>query len=276
MIRVSIATSIPSVALFLFLSIFVSFGYETEAQSEGSSTSKNVSNTIIDHYHSQLNVTVNGETISVPARIGIDPSLWKYHELDKYGMQSMNMAMPAMAPLHTMDNSANIVVETSVDRNYTLGEFLKIWGINFHGRNVEIIVDGKSVNDYNNHILKEDNKNHLEVIIDGQSIQVPARIGIDPSLWKYHNLDKYGMQSMNMVMSGMAPLHTHDDSGTIHIETSVNRNYTLGEFLKIWGIDLDGKTVKASVDGKAITDLENQILKDAEGIIFDIETNNKT
>ncbi|MGH9983779.1 MAG: hypothetical protein ACRD8W_07475 [Nitrososphaeraceae archaeon] len=221
-------------------------------------------------------MTVNGETISVPARIGIDPSLWKYHELDKYGMQSMNMAMPAMAPLHTMDNSANIVVETSVDRNYTLGEFLKIWGINFHGRNVEIIVDGKSVNDYNNYILKEDNKNHLEVIIDGQSIQVPARIGIDPSLWKYHNLDKYGMQSMNMVMSGMAPLHTHDDSGTIHIETSVNRNYTLGEFLKIWGIDLDGKTVKASVDGKAITDLENQILKDAEGIIFDIETNNKT
>ncbi|MGH9975411.1 MAG: hypothetical protein ACRD8Z_06185, partial [Nitrososphaeraceae archaeon] len=70
--------------------------------------------------------------------------------------------------------------------------------------------------------------------------------------------------------------HTHDDSGTIHIETSVNRNYTLGEFLKIWGIDLDSKTVKASVDGKAITDLENHILRDAEGIILEIETNNKT
>ncbi|MGH9953273.1 MAG: hypothetical protein ACRD5J_16775, partial [Nitrososphaeraceae archaeon] len=80
----------------------------------------------------------------------------------------------------------------------------------------------------------------------------------------------------DMVMPGMAPLHTHDDSGTIHIETSVNRNYTIDEFLKIWGIGLDGKTVKASVDGKVITDLENHILRDAEGIILEIETNNKT
>ena len=45
-------------------------------------------------------------------------------------------------------------------------------------------------------------------------------------------------------MSGMAPLHTHDTSGIIHVESSVKRNYTLGEFLNTWGgLDLNGKSV---------------------------------
>ena len=35
----------------------------------------------------------------------------------------------------------------------------------------------------------------------------------------------------------MAPLHNHDDSGTIHIESTVNKNCTLGEFLTIWILD---------------------------------------
>jgi hypothetical protein len=32
-------------------------------------------------------------------------------------------------------------------------------------------------------------------------------------------------------MPGMAPLHTHDSSGIIHVESVVDRNYTLDEFL---------------------------------------------
>lgn len=48
------------------------------------------------------------------------------------------------------------------------------------------------------------------------------------------------MQAMfDMEMPGKAPLHTHDDSGTIHVESSTNRNYRLGEFFKVWGLDLD-------------------------------------
>ncbi len=266
--KIFIAKIISLAAVSLL--IYIAYEYEFKAQFEVSAMSKNETN-IIDHYHTYLNVTVNGESIPVPARIGINSSLWKYHDLNKYGMQSMNMIMPAMAPLHTMDNSANIVVETSVNRNYTLGEFLKIWGIDLDGKDAEITVDGKVVHDYNNYILKQDNNNHLEVIIDGESIPVPARIGINSSLWKYHDLDKYGMQSMDMIMPGMAPLHTHDDSGTIHIETSVNRNYTLGEFLKTWGIDLDCKTVKASIGGgKPIADFRTQILKDADWITLAI------
>jgi len=31
------------------------------------------------------------------------------------------------------------------------------------------------------------------------------------------------------------PLHTHDDTGTIHVETDVNQNYTIADFFLIWG-----------------------------------------
>jgi hypothetical protein len=228
-------------------------------------------NTIIIHFHPRLNVTIEGKAVAVAALIGINSSLWKDHSLDKYGMQSMNTLMPGMAPLHTMDKSGNITVESSVKRNYTLGEFFKIWGIEFDDKKVEISLDGKPVIDFKNYILNEKDNDHLTVNVDGKSITIPPGIGIWPQLWKDHSLDKYGMRPMNMTMGGMAPLHTHDSSGTIHVESSVNRNYTLGEFLNIWGLDLNGKTVKMTVDGKPVSDFRNHILRDKEHIILEIE-----
>jgi len=111
---------------------------------------------------------------------------------------------------------------------------------------------------------------HLSVTLDGKPLTVPAQIGIDPSLSKDHSLDQYGMQAMSDGMSGMAPLHTHDTSGTIHVESSIYRNYTLGQFLSNWGLDLNGKTVKASVDGTPVSDYKNIILRDGEQISLDV------
>lgn len=31
------------------------------------------------------------------------------------------------------------------------------------------------------------------------------------------------------------PIHTHDSSGVLHIETDVNQNYTLGDWFLLWG-----------------------------------------
>jgi hypothetical protein len=113
----------------------------------------------------------------------------------------------------------------------------------------------------------------LNVTIDGKPIIVPANIGItqtgifaDPLLFADHTLDKFGMP-------GMSPLHTHDYSGTIHIESNTVRNYTLGEFLAIWkGPNMDGKNVIASVDGKPVSDFRNITLNDKAKIILDIKS----
>jgi hypothetical protein len=83
-------------------------------------------------------------------------------------------------------------------------------------------------------------------------------------LFADHSLDKYGME-------GMSPLHTHDSSGLIHVESNTFRNYTLGEFLDIWkGLNTDGKNVIASVDGKPVSDFRNISLNDRAKIVLDI------
>jgi 4-amino-4-deoxy-L-arabinose transferase-like glycosyltransferase len=99
---------------------------------------------------------------------------------------------------------------------------------------------------------------HLNVTVDGEPIIVPANIGIDPNLYKDHSLDEYGPQK--------SPLHTHTSSGTVHIESKIIANYTLGEFLNVWGINLDGKVAKLTVDGKPVPDYQNHILRDGQGI----------
>ena len=111
----------------------------------------------------------------------------------------------------------------------------------------------------------------LNLMIDGKPVTVPSQIGIDSSLWKDHSLDQYGMQAMANGMSGMAPLHTHDATGTIHVESNIIRNYTLGEFLNIWGgLITNGKTVKAMMDGTPVSDYKNIILRDGEQINLDV------
>jgi len=88
---------------------------------------------------------------------------------------------------------------------------------------------------------------HLTITINGQNAVIPASIGIDPALWNYHDLDAYGMQ-------GMAPLHTHDATGTIHEESQVTRDYTLGDFFRIWGQSFDTQQVlgHAAVTGHQV------------------------
>jgi hypothetical protein len=105
----------------------------------------------------------------------------------------------------------------------------------------------------------------LNVKVNGQPTIVPENVGIDKSLWKDRSLDKYGMQ-------GMSPLHTHDGSGMIHVESSVERDYTLGEFLDVWGgLDTSNdKTVKVIANGQQLPGWRNHILEDKEKISLEI------
>ncbi|MHB8546235.1 MAG: hypothetical protein ACYDAJ_05665 [Nitrosotalea sp.] len=106
----------------------------------------------------------------------------------------------------------------------------------------------------------------LYLNVDGKPYFVPQNVGIDSDLWKDHSLDQYGVR-------GMAPLYTHTADGMIHVESTVVRNYTLGEFLDIWGLDLKGKSVSVSVYGEPISDYRNHVLKDDESIIMNITSN---
>ena len=53
------------------------------------------------------------------------------------------------------------------------------------------------------------------MIVHGKLQKIPAGIGIIPAKCIYW-------------------LHTHDDSGLIHIESPINQSFTLGQFFKIW------------------------------------------
>ena len=85
---------------------------------------------------------------------------------------------------------------------------------------------------------------HLDLYVDGRKVLVPAGIGIDPAV-------------------GYAPLHTHDPSGVIHVESPTVRTYTLGEFFAVWGVRITpsclggycaggGRQLRLFVDGRAV------------------------
>jgi hypothetical protein len=83
----------------------------------------------------------------------------------------------------------------------------------------------------------------------------------------------------------LAPLHTHDSSGIIHVESADRRSFDLGEFLDVWGVRLSqsclggycvgGKDkLQAFVDGKRWTGRLGDIpLKDHEVIVLAFGTN---
>jgi hypothetical protein len=84
---------------------------------------------------------------------------------------------------------------------------------------------------------------HLDVFTDGKAVTVPADVGLE------HNAVGQA--------TGISALHSHDDSGIIHIETpTVGETYTLGQFLTEWGV-LDGTdktpgTAHSSTDGWSV------------------------
>lgn len=120
---------------------------------------------------------------------------------------------------------------------------------------------------------------NLSIFMDGKPIKVPSQIGIDYDLWNDHSLDKFGFPGMPMdeegktTMPGMAPIYTTNDKGRITVGSIVERDYTLGEFLRIWnGLDLKDKLVNATVNGNAVTNYTNIKLEDDQQIKLYIQT----
>jgi ribosomal protein S6E (S10) len=64
---------------------------------------------------------------------------------------------------------------------------------------------------------------HLEIFVDGKQVPVPANIGIDEAT------------------GFLSPLHTHptgpdNPAGTIHMEADQQYDFTVGQFMNVWGV----------------------------------------
>lgn len=91
----------------------------------------------------------------------------------------------------------------------------------------------------------------LQIIIDGRPEVILANLGI--------------------VRSCMAEIHTHDGSGTLHVESVLaTKTFTLDQFFKVWGktLERDGFSLEMTVDGLASQELGNLILRDGQQIIL--------
>lgn len=77
---------------------------------------------------------------------------------------------------------------------------------------------------------------HLDVLIDEQPVPVPANLGVDTR------------------RGTMSPLHTHDDTGLIHVEAPAKRQFSLGELFSEWHVSLSADNIGAlrTADGKAV------------------------
>ncbi|MDX6690236.1 MAG: hypothetical protein QOG15_1693 [Solirubrobacteraceae bacterium] len=86
---------------------------------------------------------------------------------------------------------------------------------------------------------------HLDLFANGEPVTVPAQIGIDAA------------------GAYIAPLHTHDATGVLHVESPTVATFTLGQIFAVWGVRLDrtcigglcaggGKQLRVWVNGKPL------------------------
>ena len=98
---------------------------------------------------------------------------------------------------------------------------------------------------------------HLEIVVNGEKQAIPANIGINSGC--------------------MRPVHTHDESGIIHIEWKTKRDFPLADFFKVWGrtfnqnqildyISDEKHEIVMSVNGNRSEEYENIIMRDGDRI----------
>lgn len=59
---------------------------------------------------------------------------------------------------------------------------------------------------------------HLDIFINGTPVAVPSGIGV------------------NQAAGFISPVHVHDTTGVIHVESPMIRDFTLGELFDVWGV----------------------------------------
>ncbi len=103
----------------------------------------------------------------------------------------------------------------------------------------------------------------LKIFLDDQPVTIPTNIGISPSCMK--------------------AVHTHDETGKIHLEYPQAYNFKLADFFAVWGQPLsktqlldktvdEGHTLTMTVDGQPNQEFSDLVLKDGQQIELRYQT----
>ena len=120
--------------------------------------------------------------------------------------------------------------------------------------------------------IKSDYHYHLQlnITINGERIEIPTNIGFE----KNENGDTLFLH----------PIHTYDNSGRIHVETTRNATAELGFLFDIWGEDFsrnkildynvdEEHIIEMTMNGESVDTFENTILEPY--VFIDINYKNK-
>jgi hypothetical protein len=105
----------------------------------------------------------------------------------------------------------------------------------------------------------------LNVSVDGRPVPVPADIGVDTA----HHLE--------------SSLHTHDQTGVIHMEAPRPFAYTLGDFFAVWGVRFaqgelgalrahGDQQLHVYVNGRSVSDPANYVMRNSDNIAIGFGT----
>jgi len=130
--------------------------------------------------------------------------------------------------------------------------------------------NGPTISESENSILERTLTSHdslrqhfhpeIKIIVDGEPVKIPANVGVSSTSFLY--------------------MHTHDDSGKIHVESPSNHIFTLGDFFTIWGkeftsecVDTNCGKIVTSANGDVIDSPLDHILQEDDKILIEVSTN---
>lgn len=98
---------------------------------------------------------------------------------------------------------------------------------------------------------------HLDLIVNNQTVAIPSEIGVGTNF--------------------ISPIHTHDATGILHVESPVQKDFTLNQFFQEWGIDFsnncigkncadNSRKLVVAVNGNPVSDVSHMVLSPHEEI----------
>jgi hypothetical protein len=111
---------------------------------------------------------------------------------------------------------------------------------------------------------------HLDVFVNGEPVVVPAGLGIaidDPAVHQGTLEDgstSYGGIDPPCEQPCISPLHTHDNTGLIHTESSTSEPNRLGQLFTQWDVRLDSSCVGGycSPDASVLVYVDGRLYED--------------